>query len=131
MLRGDDKHTILHVRVNCTEDVAINSEATSIVGDKRDCLLLPGSETESFVIVMNYCESMYFPTVIIDDSDDHGVALLHSDDRPLCAKRFVVATVHACERIRRVRLYNRKTKYLTADRWRRLAADERCLRKCN
>jgi hypothetical protein len=109
-----DELTILHVRVNRTEDVAIHPEAANFVCDKGDYVLLSWRETETPVIVMNYCESVYFSAVIVDDGNDHRVALMDSNDRPLCSEGFVVATVNPRERVRRVRLYNGKMKNLTA-----------------
>ena len=82
--RAHDEFTILHVRVNRTEDVAIHPEAPNFVCDKGDCVLLSGRSAETLVIVMNYCESMYFSAVIVDDRNNHGVALMNSNDRPLC-----------------------------------------------
>jgi hypothetical protein len=79
--------------VNGAEDVAIHPEAPNFVCDKRDCVLLSWGEAETPVIIMDYCESVYFSTVIVDDCNDHGVVMMDSNDRPLCPEGFVVATV--------------------------------------
>ena len=47
-------------------------------------MLLSGRSAETLVIVMNYRESMYFSAVIVDDCNNHGVAQMDSNDRPLC-----------------------------------------------
>ena len=112
--RAHDELTILHVRVNRTEDVAIYPEGSSFVCDKGDCVLLPGREAEPPVIVMNYRESVYFSAVVVDDCNDHGVAQMDSNDRPMCPEGFVVASVHPRKWIGRVRLYNGKMKHLAA-----------------
>jgi len=36
-------------------------------------MLLSGRCAEILVIVKNYCESMYFSAVIVDDCNNHGV----------------------------------------------------------
>ena len=82
--RADDELTVLHVRVNRTEDVAIHPKIPNFVCDKGDCVSLPRREAETPVVIMVYCESMYFSTVVVDDCNHHGVALMDSDDRPLC-----------------------------------------------
>ena len=84
MLRTHDELTVGHVRVNRTEDVAIHPEDPNFVCDKRDCVSLSGREAETPVIIMNYCESVYFSAIIVDDCNNHGVALMDSNDRPLC-----------------------------------------------
>lgn len=112
--RTDYEHAVLHVRVNRTEDVAIHSEASNFVCDKGDCVLLSGRRTETFVVIMNYREPMYLSAVIVDDCDNHGVALMDSDDRPLRSEGSVVTAVHPREWIWRIRLYNGKMKHLTA-----------------
>lgn len=39
---------------------------------------------ETPVIVVNDCESMYFSAVILDNCNDHHVALMDPNDGPLC-----------------------------------------------
>ena len=68
---------------------------------------------ETLIVIMNYCKSMYFSAIIVDDRNNHGVALMDSHDRPRCAERFVVAAVDPRKWIRRIRLYNGKVNYLT------------------
>ena len=82
--RAHDEFAVLHVRVNCTEHIAIHPEASNFVRDKGDCVLLSRREAETSVIIVNYRESMYFSAVIVDDCNDYGVALMDSNDRPLC-----------------------------------------------
>ena len=82
--RTDDEFTVLHVRVNRAEDVAIHPEGSNFVCDKGDCVLLSGREAETLVIIVNYCESMYFAAVIVDDCNNYGVPLMDSNDRLLC-----------------------------------------------
>jgi hypothetical protein len=82
--RAHYEFTILHVRVDRTEDVAIHPEAPNFVCDKGDCVSLSGRKAETSVIIMNYRESMYFSAIIVDDCNNHGVALMDSNDRPLC-----------------------------------------------
>jgi hypothetical protein len=82
--RAHDELTILHVRVNRTEDITIHPEAPNFVCDKGHCVSLSGSEAETPVIVVSYCESMYFSAIIVDDCNNYGVALMDSNDRPLC-----------------------------------------------
>jgi len=94
--------------VNGAEDVAVHSEGANFVCDEGDCLLLSWCEAEASVIVMNYCEAMYFPAVIVDNRNNYGVPLVNLNDGPLCPERFVIAAINARERVGRVSLYNRK-----------------------
>ena len=115
-LRAHYEHAVLHVRVNRTEDVAIYPEAPDFVCDEGDCVLLSGRVAETLVVIMNYCESMYFSAVVVDDCNNYGVALMDTYDRPLCPEGFVVATVYPREWIWRIRLVNSKMNHLTAGR---------------
>ena len=104
----------MHVRVNRAEDVAVYPEGADFVCDEGYCMLLSWREAETLIVIVNYCESMYFSAIVVDDRNNDGVALVDSNDRPLCPEGFVVATVDPREWIRRVRLYDGEIKYLTA-----------------
>ena len=115
----------MHVGVNRAEYVAIHPEASNLVCDEGDGMLMSWGIAEASVIVVDYCESMHFTAVIVDDRDDHRVALMHSNDRPLRPKRFVIAPVHSRKRIRWISLDNREMKHLTGRGWlRRIAVEE-------
>ena len=116
MLSAYDEFTVLHVGVNGAEDIAVHPEASDVVRHKRDCVLLSGCEAEPPVIVMDDCKSMYLAAVVVHDCNDYCVPLMHSNYRPLSPEGFVIATVHACEWVRRIGLYNGKMEHLTARR---------------
>ena len=59
---------------------------------------------------------MYFSTVVVDNCNSYGVALMDSNDGPLGSKRFVVAAVHAREWVGWVGLYYGKLNCLTDGR---------------
>jgi len=128
--RTYNKGAVLHVRMNCAEYVAIDSESSRFVCDEGDCVLVSWCEAETSVIVVDYCEAMNFSAVIVDYCDDYGVAQVDLDDGPLRPKGFVVATIHACEWVGRVRLYDSEVKHLSS--WlRRLTSEHSAVGKRN
>jgi len=49
-----------------------------------------------------------------DDCDNHCIAQMDSNDRPLCPERFVVTTVHPRHPVWWVRLHDSEMNYLNA-----------------
>ena len=111
--RAYDYRAVLHVWVNCAEDVAVHPEVSNLVCDEGDGVLMSWGGAEASVIIVDYCESMHFTAVIVDYGDDDRVALMDSNDRPLRPKGFVIAPVHSRKWVRWISLDNGEMKHLT------------------